>query len=132
MASQAVGSHYCVTFDDAIRSHDKALEDGGAPGILNESGIRSAIARPYCGHYHTIHEKAAALVHSIVLNHGFVDGNKRTAYYLVLWFVMESGYELVIEYEFDLAEIISNVACHEVALDELAEWFRKRLVKQRT
>ena len=87
MASQTLGGHYCVTLDDAIRSHDKALEDGGAQGILDENGIRSAIARPYCGYYHTLHEKAAALVHSIVLNHGFVDGNKRTAYYLVLWFI---------------------------------------------
>jgi len=52
---------------------------GGAPGILNASAIESALARPYHGYHPRLHQKAAALVHGIVSNHGFVDGNKRTA-----------------------------------------------------
>ncbi len=66
----------------------KALCDGGAPGILNPSAVESALARPYHGYHRHIHEKAAALVHGIVSNHGFVDGNKRTA--LVNAVTMES------------------------------------------
>ena len=50
-------------WDDAIRAHDEALVDGGAPGILNEHAIRSALARPYHGYFESLHEKAAALIH---------------------------------------------------------------------
>ena len=45
--------------------------------------IQSAITRPYDGHHRFIHQKAAALAHGVVCNQGFVDGNKRTALYLV-------------------------------------------------
>ena len=63
------------------RLGDNALKDGGDPGILNANALKSAIARPYHGYHRRIHKKAAALVHGIVSNHGFVDGNKRTALY---------------------------------------------------
>lgn len=52
-----------IMWDDAIRAHDEALVDGGAPGILNEHAIRSALARPYHGYFESLHEKAAALIH---------------------------------------------------------------------
>ena len=52
-------------------------------GILRIDSIESAIARPYCGYFDTLAEKAAALLESMVGNHGFADGNKRTAVLLV-------------------------------------------------
>ncbi|MGH8487600.1 MAG: Fic family protein [Gammaproteobacteria bacterium] len=58
------------------------MEAGGCPGILNRGLIESALARPYDGWHRLIHQKAAALVHSFVKNHGFADGNKRTALYV--------------------------------------------------
>ncbi|MGH8535633.1 MAG: type II toxin-antitoxin system death-on-curing family toxin [Gammaproteobacteria bacterium] len=74
--------HYRVTWEDALESHAAALEAGGCPGILNRGLIESALARPYDGWHRLIHQKAAALVHSFVKNHGFADGNKRTALYV--------------------------------------------------
>ena len=44
-----------------------------------------------------IHQKAAALVHGVVTNHGFVGGNKRTALYLVELLAVTSGYRLAVE-----------------------------------
>jgi death-on-curing protein len=41
--------------------------------------VESAIGRPYSGYHRSISRKAAALAESIIQNHGFVDGNKRTA-----------------------------------------------------
>ena len=86
------------------------------------------IARPYHGYYRRIHEKAAALVHGIVCNHGFVDGNKRTALYLVELLVQRSGYEFVEEDDV-VADTITSVARGEMEHDDLAEWFRERLVR---
>lgn len=84
-----------MTFADAARGHEEALESGGTAGIVNENAIRSAIARPYHGYFRPIHTKAAALVHGVICSHGFADGNKRTALYLVELLVRRSGYEFI-------------------------------------
>ena len=52
---------------------------------------RSAIARPYSGYHRAISAKAAALLHSMVGNHGFVDANKRTAWLVVEILIDRSG-----------------------------------------
>lgn len=111
-----------------MRGHEEALQDGGAPGIINEHAIQSAIARPYHGYHRRIHQKAAALVHGVVCNHGFSDGNKRTALYLVELLVQRSGYEFVEDDEV-IANTITSVARGETEYDDLAEWFRARLVR---
>ena len=99
---------------------------GGAPGILNRSAIESAIARPYHGYHARIHQKAAALVHGVVTNHGFVDGNKRTALYLVELLAVRSGYRLAVE-DLVVADAVTDVARGELGYDALATWFEERL-----
>ena len=88
----------------------------------------SAIARPYHGYHRFIHQKAAALLHGIISSHGFVDGNKRTALYLVELMVERSGYEFV-EDDMVVVEVITSVARGETTYEDLAEWFRERLIR---
>ncbi|MDE2928113.1 MAG: type II toxin-antitoxin system death-on-curing family toxin [Acidobacteriota bacterium] len=88
------------------------------------------MARPYHGYHRRIHQKAAALVHGIVSNHGFVDGNKRTAVYLVELLAVRSDYSLI-EDDLILADVITSVATGEMRYEELVEWFKKRLVRSR-
>lgn len=95
---------------------------------MNEDAILSAIARPYHGYHRCIYQKVAALLHGIVSNHGFVDGNKRTALYLVELMVQRSGYEFV-EDDMVIVETITSVAQGETSYEELTEWFRERLVR---
>lgn len=64
----------------------------------------------------------------MVTNHGFSDGNKRTALYLVELLIQRSGYELV-EEDPVLVEKITGVAKGEIGYVELCEWFRNRLNK---
>ena len=68
------------------------------------------------------------MVHGIVSNHGFADGNKRTALYLVELLAQRSGYEFV-EDDHVIADTITSVARGETGYEELAEWFRPRLVR---
>ena len=68
------------------------------------------------------------MVHGIVSNHGFADGNKRTALYLVELLAQRSGYEFVEDDEV-IADTITSVARSETGYEELAEWFRPRLVR---
>jgi len=60
-------------------------------GVRDLGAIEAAIGRPYSGYYRTISGKAAALVHSLALNHGFVDANKRTAALSCLLLLEKSG-----------------------------------------
>lgn len=98
---------------------------------MSEHAIQSAIARPYHGYHRFIHQKAAALLHGIVTNHGFSDGNKRTALYLVELLAERSGYEFV-EDDMVIADTITSVAQGETGYDELADWFKQRLVRVAT
>ncbi len=124
---RSVSHTYQITWDDVLRAHDWAITDGGAPGILSEHGVRSAIARPYHGYYETLHEKVAALIHGVVFNHGFVDGNKRTALYLADLLIYNSGYVLLVDDNI-MVKAISAVARREMSLEELSEWLYPKIV----
>jgi death-on-curing protein len=61
---------------------------GGMLGIRDRAALESALARPFqtfdnAELYQTIIDKAAALIESILINHPFIDGNKRTGYILL-------------------------------------------------
>lgn len=69
-------------------------EFGGLPGVRDLNSIASAVGRPYSGYHRSIARKAAALVESIACNHGFIDGNKRTAIQMLGILLARSGYAL--------------------------------------
>lgn len=125
--------HYRVTLDQVLRAHNRALLFGGRSGIRDLGLIESAIARPYCGYYRPIAGKAAALVHSLALNHGFIDGNKRTALYTVVLMLNKSGYTLRHksrrQRDHDMEAVILSVVERKMSFDELVRWFHQRIVR---
>ena len=69
---------------------------------LNKLRDESAVLRPHAtafgqDAYPSIHEKAAALLHSLVRNHPFVDGNKRTAWAATSVFYQANGYTVHVD-----------------------------------
>lgn len=116
---------YRVTWQDAIEGHQYALLDGGMPGILNKNIILAALARPYHGYHHWIWQKVAALSHGIITNHGFVDGNKRTALYLVDLLAEKSGWEVDMNDD-EITDLFVSIASGEVGYEDLADRFRHR------
>lgn len=77
-------NHLDITPEEAIEIHRLSSElFGGAKGIRDFGLFESAIARPQMGYYENLLDKAAAFFESLVMNHPFVDGNKRVG-----WFVM--------------------------------------------
>lgn len=96
--------------------------------------VESAISRPYTGYYHSIAKKAAALVQSVATNHGFADGNKRTAVILTHLLLRKSGYmlrktagDISIGEAFE--ELILGTVNGQVPFDDLIAWFKARLRK---
>jgi death on curing protein len=84
-----------VTTADALFFHQQLIERyGGAPGIRDVGALESALHRPQTGYYDTIIHEAAALLESLVHNHPFIDGNKRTAFAVVDVFFRINGYAI--------------------------------------
>jgi death-on-curing protein len=104
---------------------------GGATGLRDRAGLESALARPamtFGGEdlYEDMSGKAAALMHSLVLNHPFVDGNKRVAAHAAIVFVELNGHEFLATPD-ELVDITLAAAEGKVKVEALAIWFRQRL-----
>ena len=125
--------HYQITFRDALRALDLALQFGGLDGVLNEGLIKSAIARPYNRYYRSIEKKTAALTQSVATNHGFTDGNKRTALILTILLLRKSGYTLrKAPDDESLEDAFENAILDTVngqSFEDLVKWFKARIKK---
>jgi death on curing protein len=72
---------------------------GGTHGVRDVSALESALSRPFqtfdnAELYPSAIEKAASLIVSILNNHPFVDGNKRTGYTLLRLFLINNGLDI--------------------------------------
>lgn len=121
--------HYRLTLADAITAHDEALRYGGRSGISSLHLIESALARPYSGYHRPLHRKAAALLHSMVGNHGFVDANKRTAWLLVEILVQRSHCHLDLGDDERIDDLVVAVADNRLTFDEISKWFEQRIAR---
>jgi len=101
------------------------------PGLRDRGGLEAAVARPamtFDGEdlYPDLATKAAALMHSLVLNHPFVDGNKRVGVHAAEFFVERNDHTLEADDD-ELKRVTLAVAQGQVAIEALTIWFRQRL-----
>jgi death-on-curing protein len=106
--------------------HRVLLETGGASGILSLSAIESALAQPrmsFAGQelYRSLDEKAAAIAYALVMNHPFVDGNKRVSHAAMETFLVLNGWELKAGVD-ETEGIMLTLAAGELTRDELRQW----------
>jgi death-on-curing protein len=104
---------------------------GGRRGLRDRAALESAAARPgmtFDGEdlYPDLAAKVAALMHSLVANHAFVDGNKRVGAAAAELVVEVNGYRLLSP-DSDLENVTLAVARGELSAEALAIWFRQRL-----
>jgi death on curing protein len=122
-------THYRVRLADVLAAHEEALTYGGRAGVISLSSVESAIGRPYSGYHGPIHRKSAALLHALVQNHGFVDGNKRTALIVTLLMIERSGYRLQMATDERIDDLVVSVADGQTTFDALEAWFKTRLFR---
>ncbi len=90
-----------LTTDEVLELHRLIIDQsGGGSGVRDPGILDSALAQPrmtFGGDelYPTVAEKAAALGYSLVMNHPFVDGNKRIGHAAMETFLVLNGYEIV-------------------------------------
>ncbi len=110
--------------------HDRQLaQHGGLPGIRDAGAVESALARPQnlaaYGEPHA-YDLAAAYAWGLARNHGFSDGNKRTAWVTARLFLADNGCRLRFD-PADAVRTVEAVAGGTMAEEILASWFRERL-----
>lgn len=84
-----------IEFEKVISTHDAVLrESGGASGNINEDYINSILEFIQNDDYYpSFAEKLSYLVYSIASNHCFLDGNKRTAIAIGMYFLIINDYD---------------------------------------
>jgi death-on-curing protein len=78
--------------------------------------------------YPTIVEKASALGFSLIQNHPFADGNKRTGHALMEIFLVMNGYELAASAD-EQVNIVLKVAAGEINPERFTEWLKAHIVE---
>ena len=101
---------------------------GGSAGLRDAGMLESAVEMPRSGfggeYLHAdVFEMAAAYAFHIVMNHPFVDGNKRTGFHAALVFLDLNGYELVLD-DGAAYDLVIGVCEGTVTKGQLAEALR--------
>lgn len=121
-----------LSIEQVLKLHrEQVATYGGGIGLRDRGLLESAVARPamtFGGDdlYPDVPSKAAALMHSLVLNHPFVDGNKRVGAHAAILFVLANGWAFLAAAE-ELIDLSLAVAEGKVEMEALAIWFRQRL-----
>ena len=122
-----------VTLDVALAVHaEQIAEHGGGEGVCDAGLVESALARPQNLIAYGAPDAAAlaaANAFGIARNHPFVDGNKRTAAVISETFLMLNGYPLAAS-DAELVVAFLALAAGELSEEQLADWFRERLVTE--
>ncbi len=121
-----------LSFEDVQKIHWKLVEDFKAsrdpidpPGIASENLLHSALTRSHTSlgrdlKYPTASMAAAALLHSLIHNHPFHNGNKRTALVAMLVFLDKNNWSLRVESDDELFEFVISVGRHTLVVRETA------------
>ena len=130
MSADAPGGWRWVGASVVYAIHDRQLaEHGGMDGIRDRGAIESALARPLnvAGYGRPdAADLAAAYAFGLARNHGFADGNKRTAWVVARLFLADNDLSLSFD-PVDAIRTMEGVAAGRLDEAQLARWFRKRI-----
>jgi len=116
--------------DETLAVHRSLLERfGGPPGVRDLGLLESALYRPQTGYYDDLAAMAAALFESLIMNHPFVDGNKRVAFFATDVFLRLNGYKLTVEAKRAHRFLIGLLENDRCTFEKLLPWIRKHTVK---
>ncbi|MBI2017927.1 type II toxin-antitoxin system death-on-curing family toxin [Candidatus Daviesbacteria bacterium] len=106
---------------------------GGLHGVKDLHMLRLAVGRPqmsvgFQDAYKTIFDKAAAMFHSIINNHPFLDGNKRTSLFSAILFLERNGWSV----EFRRKEAVKftrRAHNEDYTTEQISKWLKVTSVK---
>jgi death-on-curing protein len=121
---------HLLTLEEILIIHDRVIRQfGGSHGVRDVGLLQSAIERPKAGFgdfeaYPDIFMKAAVLGFSLLKNHPFIDGNKRTSVTATLIFLRENNIRLKVETH-EIKKLALDIANNKLQEKEVASWLKK-------
>ena len=118
-----------IDIEEVLQIHQVLIQEfGGLSGVRDKGMLQSAIERPFSGFgktefYPTPERKAAAILESIVKNHPFVDGNKRTGYVLMRLILMQFGTDIIATQD-EKYDFVINVASGNLHFESIVHWIK--------
>lgn len=123
-----------LTARDILKIHSFIIDEtGGSHGVRDRGVIDSVVQtpkQPFGGQevYPDIYQKAAVYMHRIIMNHPFVDGNKRTAVTATSVFLEENGHNVTVkEGGFELYAV--RVVEEKLEVEDIAVWLEENTKK---
>ena len=124
-----------LTVSEVLEIYSRVMQQsGGLIGIRDLGTLESAIAQPRMTFggaelYPTLAEKASALGFSLIQNHPFIDGNKRTGHAAMETFLVLNGHHINAGVD-EQVEIVLQVASGALSRESFTDWLR-RSIKQK-
>ena len=119
-----------ISVSQAEQIHKILIDSFGGSHRTRDSGaLASALLRPFQTFdgkelYSSANEKAAALIESILINHPFIDGNKRIGYVLLRVFLLENNFDITAT-EDEKYNFIISIASGELKFEQILMWLEK-------
>ncbi len=106
----------------------------GSHGVRDMAALDSALSRPFQtfdNHdlYPSVIDKAASLIESMLINHPFIDGNKRTGYLVLRLFLINNGLDIFASQD-NKFEFVINIASGTLKYDGIVSWLKSNTKKK--
>ncbi len=121
-----------LSLAEVLKLHGLIIaESGGSDGLRDLGMLESALGQSrqtFGGEdlYPSLSSKAAALGFSLIMNHPFIDGNKRIGHAAAEAVLMLNGFEITAEVDEAEAEILA-VAAGQRTREEFQEWIERHV-----
>ncbi len=121
-----------ITLDNLLLLHSFSIRDfGGSQGIRDIDLLKSAAERPYATFdgqelYTTPFAKAAAILESILKNHPFVDGNKRTGWLACIVILRLNNYTFTLTEE-EAYQFVIKIASSNTEFENIVDYIQSNV-----
>jgi death-on-curing protein len=123
-----------ISIEQVITIHEILIDKfGGAKGLRDLALLESALSRPYQTFGGTeLHEnqfqKAAAIIQSLLINHPFIDGNKRIGFVVMRLILLEKGWEINATQD-EKYLFVLNIASGKMEFNEISDWIKSKAIR---
>lgn len=120
-----------LTSLEILALHQALLQRyGGASGIRDMGAVEAAVFRPQCGHYNGTIEEAAALLESLLINHPFMDGNKRVAFAACDVFLRINGWRIQADPMWLFQRMMAWIDCRDDRFERIIQDLKTCVAEQ--
>jgi death-on-curing protein len=122
-----------ISIQSVLYIHSQLIKNfGGGEGVRDQGGLEAAIARPYATFdgidlYPEPIDKAAAIFESLIINHPFIDGNKRTAYTLLRLMLLSFDWDIEAS-EDEKYKMTIAASTGELKFDGIKFWLSEKII----